>query len=933
MIDKANNQEIDPREGTQIEGAHEAANAADNHQASHWTAGKENIRSESDIVREAVESPGGADSAKKQIRQANLAEASNFHGEQPLVASYEGTAEIRHETPEEFTNLRVTRPERTAAGLPAIISTMRHTLSRMGIMRTIRTLKSVNQKDGFDCQSCAWADPDGERHFFEFCENGAKAVADEATTSRATPEFFERYSVAELSQKSDFWLNKQGRITHPMILRKGAAHYAPVSWEEAFSLLADELNRLASPDEAVFYTSGRASNESAFLYQLFVRQYGTNNLPDCSNMCHESSGTALTESIGIGKGTVTLEDFDKCDLIIILGQNPGTNHPRMLTSLENAKRNGAKILTINPLPEAGLLGVVNPNPQEYKNPLKFPLVVLGNQSTPLSDLHLPVRINGDMAVLKGMMKYMLAQEAAHPGSVLDTGFIERDTAGFEEFRANLEKANWYDIVEQSGVSRELIERAAALYIKSNRVITCWAMGLTQHKNAVGTIQEIANLHFMRGNIGKEGAGLCPVRGHSNVQGDRTVGIWERPREEFLKALDEEFKFTAPRKHGYDTVESIKAMHVGRAKVFFALGGNFLSASPDTEYTAHALRRCSLTAQIITKLNRTALIAGEQALILPCLGRSEKDFQAGGEQFISCENTMGVVQMSKGILEPASEHLRSEPWIVARLAKAVLGAKSTVDWDALVADYDYIRGKIERTIPGFENYNERVRRGGGFYLPNGPRENVFPTATGKANFTVHELPIHKIAHGELIMMTIRTHDQFNTTIYGLEDRYRGVHNERRVILMNPADMIERNLESGQVVDITSHFDDNVERKARHFIVVPYDIPRRCAATYYPETNVLVPIGSTADRSNTPVSKFIRITVAPHKTKPGEPSIVGKFDYDYVDGYAQKKAEPSLSRRATDGLLGIVNLEHTVGIAVWATIIGAVLKGIYDSQAGG
>jgi molybdopterin-dependent oxidoreductase alpha subunit len=554
----------------------------------------------------------------------------------------------------------------------------------------------------------------------------------------------------------------------------------------------------------------------------------------------------------------------------------------MLTSLERAKHNGASILTMNPLPEAGLLSVVNPNPQEYKNPFKFPVAVLGSRGTPLSDLHLPVRINGDMAVLKGMMKCMFDAERAHPGTVLNRAFIERDTAGFEEFRANLEQASWDDIVAQSGVERELIERAAALYMKSERVITCWAMGLTQHKNAVGTIQEIVNLHLLRGQIGREGAGVCPVRGHSNVQGDRTMGIWERPREAFLQALDTEFKFTAPRHHGYDTVEAIKAMYVGRGKVFFALGGNFLSATPDTAYTAKALQRCSLTVQIITKLNRTALITGEQALILPCLGRSERDVQAGGEQFVSCENSMGVVQRSGGILEPGSPHLRSEPWIVAQLAKTVLGSASTVDWDAMSDNYDNIRDKIACTIPGFDNYNQRIRQGG-IHLPNKPRQGVFPTATNKANFTVHQLRAETLAAGELIMMTIRAHDQFNTTIYGLEDRYRGVHGERRVIFMNPEDMRVRNLRTGQVVDLTSHFDDG-ERYAPHFIVVPYDIAPGCTATYFPEANVLVPIGSTADRSNTPVSKFVRITVAPHES--GDPATAGRFDYDHVEGYQRR-----------------------------------------------
>ncbi len=929
MASEELNQKVDPQEGSQINGANETANASGTQQSSHWTAGKENVRDENAIIHESVSESNDAHNSQKQLRQSDNDDRRNSH--ENSTNPINGNRNIRAETPEAFTGLRVSEPENFAAGLPAIVATMKHALGEMGVIRTLKTLTTMNQKGGFDCQSCAWADPDGERHFAEFCENGAKAVADEATSKQVTPEFFAAHSVAELSHKSDFWLGKQGRVTHPMHLAKGATNYEPISWENAFEVIRKNLNELESPDEAIFYTSGRASNEAAFLYQLFVRQFGTNNLPDCSNMCHESSGTALTESIGIGKGTVTLEDFNKCDLIIILGQNPGTNHPRMLTSLEQAKHNGAKILTMNPLPEAGLLSVVNPNPQEYKNPLKFPIVVLGNKATPLSDLHLPVRINGDMAVLKGMMKCMFEAEAANPGTILDVDFIERDTAGFAEFKANIEQANWDDIARQSGISRAMIEDAARLYMKSERVITCWAMGLTQHKNGVGTIQEIVNLHLLRGNIGKEGAGVCPVRGHSNVQGDRTVGIWERPPEEFLKSLDDEFNFTAPRKYGYDTVEAIKAMRVGRGKVFFALGGNFLSATPDTEYTAKALQRTKLTAQIITKLNRTALVTGEEALILPCLGRSEKDWQKGGYQFVSCENSMGVVQQSKGVLEPTSEHLRSEPWIIAQMAKAVLAEKSTVDWDAIVSDYDNIRERIERTIPGFENYNERVRHGGGFYLPNEPRDGVFPTATKKANFTVHELPIHKFHPNELVMMTIRSHDQFNTTIYGLEDRYRGIHNERRVILMNPEDMRIRNFESGQVVDLTSHFDDGVERRVKHFIVVPYDIPKGCAATYFPETNVLVPIDSTADRSNQPTSKFVRITVAPHESKIGEAGIVGKFDYDYVEGYAHTSARRSLNHGGEKSdFVSKMNLETVVSAAFWAVIIGAAAKTVYKSQ---
>ena len=906
-------------EGQKVDGAEEAANQADKHQPNNWTTGKEHPRTQEEIASEAAHKSNEAADDRELLQLAEQRELKNSHDGQPQTLDAQT---ISAETPLGFTGLRVSEIETTAAGLPAVLSTMKHGLGEMGVLRTFKTFLNVNQKGGFDCQSCAWADPDDHRHIAEFCENGAKAIAEEATTQRVTPQFFREHSVAELSQKSDFWLGKQGRITEPMVLRKGATHYEPISWENAFQLIADELNALASPDEAIFYTSGRTSNEAAYLYQLFIRQFGTNNMPDCSNMCHESSGTALTETIGIGKGTVTLEDFEKCDLIIIMGQNPGTNHPRMLTSLEHAKDNGAKIIAINPLPEAGLMNVVNPNPQEYKNPLMFPVRMLSGKGKPLSDLFLQIRINGDMAVMKGIMKIALEAEAKYPGKILDREFIGRDTAGFEEFKADLEKVSWSDIIEQSGVSEDLIREAAEIYINSERVITCWAMGLTQHKNAVGTIQEIVNLHLLRGNIGREGAGLCPVRGHSNVQGDRTVGIFERPREELLKSLSDEFNFEAPREPGYDVVEAIKAMHGGAAKFFFAMGGNFLSATPDTEYTAAALRRTNLTAQVITKLNRTALITGEQSLILPCLGRTEIDKQAGGEQFVSCENSMGVVQMSKGVLSPASKHLRSEPWIVCQMAKAVLGSKTTVDWNAMANDYDNIREKIERTIPGFDDYNQRVRKGGGFYLPNKPREGEFPTANNKANFTTHELPIHKLQPDEFVMMTIRTHDQFNTTIYGLEDRYRGIHNERRVIMLNPQDIAEHGWKAGQVVDLTSHFEDGT-RHAKHFIIVPYDIPRRQAATYFPETNVLVPIGSVADKSHTPVSKFVIITIAPTT------ETAGKFDYEYVDGHA-RATQMQTQKAAKAGVFSRINLQSIASAATVAIIIGGTLRALRENS---
>jgi molybdopterin-dependent oxidoreductase alpha subunit len=831
-----------------IKGAQEAANAADNINASHWEPVKEDIKSEQELQAQAAELPSSS--------------AESLHGEE-IKATFDGVNTVRAETPEEFTGIKISSAKDYAGGIPAVKSVAYHTLTEMGPVRSTQTLLKLNQKGGIDCMSCAWADPDGERGLVEFCENGAKAVAEEATTKRVTPEFFQKLSIAELSHKSDYWLGKQGRITHPMVLRKGSTHYEPISWDDAFKLAASELNRLTSPDEALFYTSGRASNEAAFLYQLFVRQFGTNNLPDCSNMCHESSGAALTETIGIGKGTVKLDDFARAEAIFLIGHNPGTNHPRMMVSLQDAKRNGCKIVTINPLREAGLI--------RFKHPQEV-VGTIGN-GTKLSDLHLPVRIRGDIAVLKGIMKEMLEEEQRRPGKVLDRNFIDNHTAGYQEFIADIKAESWDTIIESSGLERAQIRQAAKIMMNSQHTITCWCMGLTQNKNAVAAIEEIVNMHLMRGQIGKPGAGLMPVRGHSNVQGDRTVGIWERPRKDLLDALAKEFNFEPPRHFGYDVVESIKAMHVGKGKVFIALGGNFLSAAPDTNYTAEALRQCRLTVHISTKMNRSHLITGEQALILPCLGRTEIDMQASGEQFVSTENSMGVVQSSRGVLVPASPHLRSEPAIVAGLAKATLASKSTVDWDGMIADYDRIRDSIERVIPGFDNYNVRVRQGGGFYLPNLAREGQFATATNKANFTVHAIPNYKLELGQFVMMSIRSHDQFNTTIYGLDDRYRGIHNERRVVMLNLEDMRSANLVEGQVVDLTSHFEGE-ERVAKHFIVVPYDIPRRCAATYYPETNVLVPIGSVAERSNQPSSKFVVISIKPSATTTA-------FNYEHAE----------------------------------------------------
>lgn len=770
--------------------------------------------------------------------------------------------------------LRVGPPRKEAAGLKSIVSATRIVALDPGPIRGAKVLREVNQKGGIDCNSCAWADPDGERTRFEFCENGAKAIADEITRKLANPDFFARHSVAELAAKSDRWLNSQGRITEPMLLDEGDTHFRPVTWEKALHVLAEELNSLSSPDEAIFYTSGRTSNEAAFLYQLFVRNFGTNNLPDCSNMCHESTSVALAEAIGLGKATVRLEDLESADLIIIIGQNPGTNAPRMLTSLEIAKKSGATIVAVNPLPEAALMGFVNPNPGHYEGILNYPLEMLRPTPTALADLHLPVRVGGDLALLKGIGKSLYEIEKRSPQPVYDYEFIEQYTDGFQEYIASLESADWDLILRQSGIGRAEIEQIAELIASKSRIVTCWAMGVTQHKQAVACVREIANLHFLRGQIGIPGAGLCPVRGHSNVQGDRSMGVWEKMNPAFRKNLEKEFHFKAPKRDGLDTVSAINAMSSGKARVFFAMGGNFLAATPDTEFTAAALRKCSLTAQVLTKLNRTAVSGGRRSLILPCLGRTEIDFTGGREQFVSTENTMLNVQMSKGILDPKSPHLRSEVWIVGKLAQAVLKNKMRVDWERLIDDYDHIRDAISRVVPGCENYNQRIRTEGGFYMPNPPRERSFPTETGRARFAATSIEPITISEDELLMTTIRSHDQFNTTVYADDDRYRGIKGSRRVILMNRSDIERRGLVQGQIVDLTSEFAGRT-RSAERFVVVDYPIPEDCAATYYPEANPLVPIESTADKSNCPTSKLVRIRIKP-RLDSGEPTFAGKFE---------------------------------------------------------
>ena len=756
------------------------------------------------------------------------------------------------ENPEEFLDIHLGKPQVAAAGMNAVLISAKHVFSEMNVARGLKALAALNQKDGFDCPGCAWPDPDGHRSSIaEYCENGAKAIAEEATTKKLTAKFFAANSVLELAKLNDYEIGKKGRVAEPMYLPEGATHYQPISWENAFNKIGEHLNKLNTPDEAIFYTSGRTSNEAAYLYQLFAKEYGTNNLPDCSNMCHESSGVALNESVGIGKGSVTLEDFYNTEVIIILGQNPGTNHPRMLSALQKAKENGTTIISVNPLPETGLLGFKDP--QTVKGALGI--------KARLTDIFLQVKLNGDMALVKAVELLMLEAEEKNPGTVFDRKFIEEYTAGYDDFIANLRKYKPEELAAAAGISMEQIRQVADVLIQKKKIIACWAMGLTQHKNAVDTIKEVVNLLLLKGSIGKPGAGTCPVRGHSNVQGDRTMGIYEKPSKKFLDKIEEVYGFKPPHHHGYDVVEAIHAMHEAKAKVFVAMGGNFLSATPDTEYTAKSMRNCDLTVHISTKLNRSHLIHGKEALILPCYGRSDKDVMNGKDQFVTCENSMGVVQMSKGSLKPISDDLLSEPVIVARLAKATFGSRSKINWSLYEEDYDYIRNDIELVIPGFSDYNKRVRALGGFYLPNGARESKFHTFNRKANFTTSDVTFHKLAGDELMMQTVRSHDQFNTTIYGLDDRYRGVYNERRVIFMNEKDIARLGFKANDVVDLYN-YHGNVKRVAHKFIIIPFSIPEQCTATYFPETNVLVPIGSTADKSNTPTSKMVIIKIRKH-----------------------------------------------------------------------
>jgi len=745
-----------------------------------------------------------------------------------------------------------------AGGWGALISVAQAWLTSDNALKNLRMMLKTNQNGGFDCPGCAWGDSP-ESGMVKFCENGAKAVNWEATKRRVDAAFFAKHSVTSLLEQSDYWLEYQGRLTEPMRYDAATDRYKSISWEAAFDLIGQHLNALPSPDMAEFYTSGRASNEAAFLYQLFVRAYGTNNFPDCSNMCHEASGVALAQSVGVGKGTVTFDDFEHADAIFVWGQNPGTNHPRMLEPLREAVKRGAQVVCINPLKERGL--------ERFQHP-QHPLEMLTNGDKPTNTAYFRPALGGDMAILRGMAKFLLLWErqaqAEGTETVFDHDFLNEHTANVLEYLGQIDDTSWEEIVEQSGLSLVEIEQAARMYAKGKNVIMCWAMGITQHRHSVPTIQEIANLMLLRGNIGRPGAGLCPVRGHSNVQGDRTMGINERPPVAFLDSLERRFQFQVPRTNGHNVVEAIHAMLEGRSKVFIGLGGNFAQATPDSTRTFEALRNCDLTVQISTKLNRSHLMHGKDALILPCLGRTDIDIQAEGPQAVTVEDSFSMVHGSNGQLQPLSSLMKSEPAILAGIAAATLGSQP-VDWNWLVADYGRIRDLIADTIPGFKDFNEKIKNPGGFYLGNAAGARKWNTPSTRANFRPNVLPkdlIHERTHAtgrvpDLIMQSMRSHDQYNTTIYGLDDRYRGVKGQRDVLFVNEADIIRLGFKPGQKADIVSLWEDGRERRVKGFTLLAFDIPAGQAAAYYPEVNPLVPLESTGDGSHTPTSKFVAI----------------------------------------------------------------------------
>ena len=751
--------------------------------------------------------------------------------------------------PIEKEDLRITPPADYAAGPLAIKITMDHLVKEMGPIRAFKAINAMNKKGGFDCPGCAWPDPDDRRSVLgEYCENGAKALAEEATLSIVDADFFASHSIYEMRKWSGYKIGKSGRLTQPMIIRQGDSYYKPISWAKTMELIATEIQQLASPDEAVFYTSGRSSNEAAYLYGLLARRLGTNNLPDCSNMCHESSGVGLSQTVGIGKGSVTLDDLHKAEVIIIIGQNPGTNHPRMLTSLQKAKKNGTKVITINPLEEAGL--------KRFRNPQHIS-DLLGS-GTAITDVFLQVRINEDIALLNALMIDLINAEHKD-GGILDSDFIIDKTTGYDNLKEHLDTQEIEELLKRSGVDRMSFDKAVALLKPARKIIICWAMGLTQHKNGVDNIKSCVNLLLLKGAIGKEGAGTCPVRGHSNVQGDRTVGINHKISKDLAHRLELTYGFVPPTHQGYDTVEAIQAMHDSRAKIFIGLGGNLLSAVSDSNYAAAAFGNSQLTVSISTKLNRTHLYPGKIGIILPTLGRSEVDDTAQGRQKVSVENSMGKVHASAGVLPPISTQLKSEPVIISELGQAVFPDDPHIDWSALGQDYTLIRDHIQQVVVGFDKYNERIEDGQEFYLPNCAREADFSSLPGgRAQFSICPLPDHHLDSDHFLLTTIRSHDQFNTTIYGLDDRYRGIYQARRIVFMNRADIKLLSLVAKDKIDMVSHYDGK-KRHVRSFAVIPYNIPEGNLAAYFPETNPLIPIDQYAEESQTPISKSIRVKI--------------------------------------------------------------------------
>ena len=752
-------------------------------------------------------------------------------------------------------NLTIKKPKKSAAGVEAVLVALDRGIAQAGVVRTARSLLRLNQRDGTDCPGCAWPESQGHRKTAEFCENGAKAVAEEATLRTVTPEFWAKHSIAELAEKTEYWLGNQGRITHPVVIRPGDTHYSQISWDDAFELIGESI-RATVPERTVFYTSGRTANESAFMYQLFARSIGTNNLPDCSNMCHESSGSALNPTIGIGKGTVSLEDIHQAELIFVIGQNPGTNHPRMLSALAECKHNGGKIVAVNPLPEAGLFNFKDPQTASG---------VLGN-GTNLADEFLQIKVGADLALFQALGHLLLEEEKRVPGSVIDHEFVAANTDGIDAYRAARKTIDWDETEAATGLSRLEIAKVAKMMVKSKATIICWALGLTQQPHSVNTLKEIINLLLLQGNFGKPGAGACPVRGHSNVQGDRTMGVWEKPKEWMLDALDKEFGISSPREHGLDSVDTVEAFENDEVDVFISMGGNFALACSDTVALEGAMQRVGLTVSVSTKPNRSHVMHGRTSLILPTLGRTDTDDKhPGGRQVLSIEDSMSVVRTTQGRLKPVSEHLLAEPVIVARMARATLGDDHPVNWKGMAEDYDVIRNHIARVLPGFEDFNKRLKTKNGFVLPNPPRDTrSFATDIGLARFTVSPLEYLTPPAGHLILQTMRSHDQYNTTFYGLDDRYRGISGGRRVILINKDDAIDMGFADGDMVDVISTFQGS-ERRADKFRLVAYPTPRGCAAAYFPEANALMHRELVARESNTPGYKAMAVRFVAHEDK--------------------------------------------------------------------